>query len=213
METLIDTAKQQRVTVVQKVHDGLTIVHKVYEQQLHMYKKKVKRIEDSIVSIHCPWTRPILIGKSGGKEIEFGPKATLSHVNGFVVLDHMYSDNFSESHHVATQIEQYERLFGYKPSSITADNIYGNGENKTLLKEQGIRSAFKPFRRKARNHVPADTWYKNKQRECNRIEGSFGHGKNRFGLDKIKYYIREGLEIWVGLGLLGMNLRTAVKGT
>jgi len=211
IEVLIDKAKQQGEKVAQKVHDGLTIVRKVYEQQLHMYKKKVNRIEDRIVSIHRPWTRPIVRGKSGGKEVEFGPKATLSYVDGLVMLDHIASDNFSEAHRVAAQIEQYERFFGHKPPSITADNIYGNRENRTLLKEEGIRSAFKPLGRKAHNHSTADKWYKNKQRERNRIEGSFGHGKNHCGLDKIKYYIKEGPEIWVRLGLLGMNLRTAVK--
>lgn len=211
IDALIDTAKQRGEKVAQKVHDGLTIVRKVYEQQLHMYKEKVKRIEERIVSIHRPWTRPIVRGKSGGKEVEFGPKATLSYVDGLVLLDHMSSDNFSEAHRVAAQIKQYEELFGCKPPSITADNIYGNRKNRELLKEQGVRNAFKPLGRKAGNHVTADKWYKNKHRERNRIEGSFGHGKNHCGLDHIKYYIKEGPEIWVRLGLLGMNLRTAVK--
>lgn len=211
LEGVIDKAQQQGVTVAQNVHDGLTIVRKVYEQQVHMYKTKMKRIEDRIVSIHRSWTRPIVRGKSGGKDVEFGPKASLSYVDGFVVLDHMSSDNFSEAHRVAAQIKQYERLFGHKPPSITADNIYGNRENRTLLTEEGIRSAFKPLGRKAHNHTTADKWYKNKQRERNLIEGSFGHGKNHCGLDHIKYYIKEGPEIWVRLGLLSMNLQTAIK--
>ncbi len=65
--------------------------------------------------------------------------------------------------------------------------------------------------RKARQQNPATRWRKQKQRERNRIEGSFGHAKNHFGLDKIKYYIEQGPEIRVRPGLMGMNLQTAAK--
>ena len=92
-----------------------------------------------------------------------------------------------------------------------ADKIYGNRENRELLKENEIRDAFEPLGRKAQKQNPPDRWRKQKQRERNRIEGSFGHAKNHFDLDKIKYYIEDGPEIWVRLGLIGMNLQTAVK--
>jgi len=65
--------------------------------------------------------------------------------------------------------------------------------------------------RKNRLQNPSDKWRKQKQRERNRIEGSFGHAKNHFVLDIIKYYIDDGPEIWVRLGLIGMNLQTAMK--
>jgi len=126
-------------------------------------------------------------------------------------LDHMSSDNFHESARVETHIEDYERLFGHKPPYVTADKIYGNHENRKMLAEQEIRNAFEPLGRKARQQNPADRWRKQKQRERNRIEGSFGHVKNHFALDAIKYYIADGPEIWVRLGLLCMNLQTALK--
>lgn len=123
------------------MHNGLTIVRKVYEQQLHMYKKKVKRIKDRIVSNHRPCTRPIVRGKSGGKEVEFGPKATLSYVDGLVLLDHISSDNFSEAQRVAAQIKQYEHFFGCKPSSIMRTTFMeiGRIENYSRKRAFGVR--------------------------------------------------------------------------
>ncbi len=100
---------------------------------------------------------------------------------------------------------------GHKPPYVTADKIYGNRENRKFLKKNKIRGAFEPLGRKALKQNPADRWRKLKQRERNRIEGSFGHAKNHFDLDKIKYYIVDGPEIWVRPGLIGMNLQTAVK--
>jgi len=211
MESLLEKARQQGIHVKQKVRDRLDVVRKVYDQQLHMYRHKVKRIENRIVSLHRPWTRPIVRGKSGAKEVEFGPKAALSYVDGFVFLEHLSSDNFSEATRVKNQIEQYETLFGKKPAYVVGDKLYGNRDNRNLLKEYQIRDAFQPLGRKTCIQNSSDKWRKQKQRERNRIEGSFGHAKNHFSLDKIKYYLQDGPEIWIRLGLMAMNLKTAVK--
>ena len=211
MQSLVDEAVQQGVKIKKKVLDRFDVVRTVLDQQFEMYRQNKNRIDDRIVSLHRPWTRPIVRGKSGGKKVEFGPKAALSYVDGFVFLDHISSDNFAEAALVNTQIEHYESLFGHKPPYATADKIYGNRENRKLLKKNEIRDAFEPLGRKARKKNPADRWRKQKQRERNRIEGSFGHGENHFDLDKIKYYIEDGPEIWARLGLLSMNLQTAVK--
>lgn len=211
MQSLLEESKQQGIKIERKVKDRFEVVRKVLYQQFQMYRQKVNRIEERIVSLHRPWTRPILRGKTGPKAVEFGPKASLSYVDGFVFLDHLSSYNFSEAHRVDAQLEQYETLFGKKPSYVVADKIYGNRENRRLLKKEEIRDAFQPLGRKASQQNPATRWRKQKQRERNRIEGSLGHAKNHFDLDKIKYYIQDGPEIWVRLGLMSMNLQTAAK--
>ena len=132
-------------------------------------------------------------------------------MDGFVFLDHLSSENFPEADRVSAQLEQYEILFGQKPSYVVADKIYGNRENMRLLKKEKIRDAFQPLGRKASQQNPATRWRKQKQRERNRLKVSLGHAKNHFNTDRIKYYIEQGPEIWVHLGLIGMNLQTAAK--
>lgn len=210
-QSLLDEAGEQGIEFGKRLHERFAVVRRIYQQQEEMYREKVNRIEDRIVSLHRPWTRPILRGKSGPKKVEFGPKASVSQVDGFVFLDHLSAENFPEAARVREQIKRYEEIFGKKPPSVTADKIYGNRENRKLLKEEEIRDAFEPLGRKARQQNPSTRWRKQKQRERNRIEGSFGHAKNHFGLDRIKYYIEEGPEIWVRLGLISMNLQTAAK--
>ena len=126
MRSLMDEAGRQGVTIGKKVRDRFDVVCRVHDQQYEMYRRKASWIEDRIVSLHRPWTRPIVRGKSGDKKVEFGPKASLSYVDGCVFLDHMSSDNFAESTRVDAQIEKYEKLFGHKPPHVTADKIYGN---------------------------------------------------------------------------------------
>ena len=211
MESLLEESKHQGIKLEQKVLDRFYVVRTVYKQQLQMYRQKINRINDRIVSLHRPWTRPIVRGKLGNKAVEFGPKAAILCTDGFAFLEHLSSDNYSEATRVKDQIIQFKRFFGKKPKYVVGDKLYGNRENRKFVKEHEIRDAFEPLGRKNRNHDSSKRWRKQKQRERNRIEGTFGHAKNHFGLDKIKYYIEDGPEIWVRLGLLSMNLKTAVK--
>ena len=43
------------------------------------------------------------------------------------------------------------------------------------------------------------------------MEGIIGHAKTNFGLDRILYTVKDGEEMWIRLGLLAMNLSTALK--
>lgn len=210
-QSLLDEARDRGLEFGKGLHERFAVVRQVYRQQEQMYREKVNRIEGRIVSLHRPWTRPILRGKSGPKKVEFGPKASVIQVDGFVFLDHLSAENFPEAERVREQIRHYEDVFGKKPPYVTADKIYGNRENRKLLRQEEIRDAFEPLGRKVRQQNPATRWRKQKQRERNRIEGSFGHAKNHFGLDRIRYYITEGPEIWVRLGLISMNLQAAAK--
>jgi len=211
MESLLSKARYQGINIEQKVLERFDVVRTVYKQQLHMYRHNINRISERIVSLYRPWTRPIVRGKSGNKAVEFGPKAALSNVDGFVFLGHLSSENFSEAQQTKNQVEQFERFFGKPPEYVVGDKHYGNKDNRKYVKEHSIRDAFEPLGRKNHTSDSSKRWRKQKQRERNRIEGSIGHGKNHFGLDKIKYYIKDGPEIWIRLGLISMNLKTAAN--
>ena len=102
-----------------------------------------------------------------------------------------------------------DNLSGDNPPYVVGDRIYGIKDNRKLLKDKSIRDAFEPRGRKPLKDKSSDRWRKRKRRERNRIEGAIGHGKNHFGLDRIKYSIDGGDELWVRLGLMAANLKTA----
>ena len=108
----------------------------------------------------------------------------------------------------------YEKRFGKKPSSFTGDQAYGNRGNRALLKEEvNVRTSFVHLGRKQKTPDKTTEWFKRKQKERNRIEGHFGHGKEHYGLNRVLYQGREGSEIWTRGGILAMNLMTAVSRT
>ncbi len=198
--------------VRKEVEERLKLAEKIYEQQKQMYDEKVQRCAQRIVSWWREYVRPIKRGKGGGKEVEFGPKVCLSHVDGFTFLDEFGHENYSEARAdiVEKQIKNYEERFGQKPPSMTGDQLYGSRENRKMLNELGIRSAFKPLGRKSEEGERQERYVRRKQRERNRIEGDIGNVKEHYGLDGIRYHYEEGSEMWVRLGLLAKNLKVAV---
>ncbi|MCH8012677.1 MAG: IS5 family transposase [Candidatus Marinimicrobia bacterium] len=207
---IIHTLKGLGHEISRKLVEKLKVGRRIYDQQYEMYKEKKQKIEKRIVSFHRSYVRPIKRGKGGGKNTEFGPKGALSYVDGFLFLDKLDHDNYSEAGKdiVQDQIENYKKKFGKLPPSFTGDNLYGTRKNRKLMDELEIRSAFKPLGRRGKS--PPDRWLKKKQKERNRIEGSFGHGKVHFGLDCVKYDGKDGSEMWIRLGIMGMNLQTAL---
>ena len=78
------------------------------------------------------------------------------------------------------------------------------------MKQRGVRPSFKPLGRPKDDGEPSKRWFRKKQRERNRIEGCFGHGKNHCGLDCVRYHGEEGSEMWIRASILAMNLKTAL---
>jgi hypothetical protein len=144
--------------------------------------------------------------------VEFGPKVCLSHVDGFTFLDEFSHENYSEARAaiVEKQIQNYEERFKQSPPSITGDRLYGNRENRKMLKEREIRSAFKPLGRKSEESERQERYVRRKQRERNRVEGDIGNVKEHYGCDGIRYHYTEGSEMWVRLSLLAKNLKVAL---
>jgi hypothetical protein len=188
----------------------LETVKRIYAQQSELWRTKARRVKERIVSLHRPHIRPIVRGKAG-RDVEFGAKALLSWVDGFCFLDKLGFEAYNEGDCLVGSLEKYKERFGHYPGSSTGDGIFGNRVNREKLKELGVRGGFKALGRGSvikENRV----WYRQRQKKrSSRMEGIIGLGKNRFGLDRVKYRIAGGEEIWIRLGLMAMNLSTALR--
>ncbi len=208
---LTDAIEAATFPVDRVIKAKLETAREIYEQQMTMHSKNLRRVNNRIVSFNRDYVRPIKRGKAG-KDVEFGPKAALTQVDGFLFLDKLSHDNFSEAAEdvVKEQIENYEEKFGKRPDTFTGDQLYGSRNNRKLLEQElEIRSSFVSLGRKSKTKEP-DRRVKVLQKERNRIEGSLGTVKEHYGLSRIKYHSKEGAEQWIRLGILGMNLKTAL---
>lgn len=184
----------------------LTTASSIMTQQKDIYKGL--KVKERIVSIHQPHIRPMVRGKYP-VEVEFGPNALLNLKNNFLFLDDLQFNNVSDTQLLDTAIKGYKERFNSLPTQLTTDRGFWSPENYTLAEDYGIakiaienkgKSSYlkgKPFRERLRRLRCA-------------VEAKISLAKRKFGLDRIRYTIQNGEEIWVRLSLISMNLKTAV---
>lgn len=209
-EMLKEHGRRLKRTEREFLRKRLAVVKTVFEQQRELWKTKARTVKNRVVSLHLPHIRSIVRGKDG-KNVEFGPKVLLSWTGGYGFLDALKFAAHNEGALWKKSLELHKERFGKYPMVSTGDGIFGTRENRRMLKAKGVRGGVKALGRAA-NTTENRKWLKEKQKlRGSRMEGIIGHAKNNFGLDRILYTMKDGEEMWIRLGLLAMNLSTAIK--
>lgn len=183
----------------------LWVLQELYRQQDTMHRDGRKRIDDRIVNIAQPYVRPIVRGKAGSYT-EFGAKVNASETEGFVRMDQADFDNFNEGILLQEQVEGYKALYGYYPELVLVDQIYLNRENRKYLKDRGIRHVGRPLGRPPEMSRQEKQKRKKEQNKRSEIEGKFGQGKSKYGLDDIQTRLEDTSYACIGLILLALNV-------
>src|SRR4030042_402496 len=102
------------------------IIQELYRQQREMHQKRKHSIPDRIVNLLQPHVRPIVRGKSA-HPVEFGAKISGALVDGYAYLDRISWDAYNENQDLIGQIERYKERFGFYPTDVMFDDIYGTG--------------------------------------------------------------------------------------
>jgi len=194
------------------------IIQHVYRQQEEMFRLKIKRCDDRIVSIHQPHVRPIVRGKAN-KAVEFGAKLSVSlTTSGIACVDRISWDAFHEGGDLPVQVETYKQRYGYYPQSVLGDTIYGTRENRRYLKEKGILFSGKPLGRPPKITEENREEFKQLQKQRREdyrqripIEGKFGQGKNGYNLNYIRAKTARTSEAWINSIFLVMNLMVLLR--
>ena len=200
-----------------KVLEQFETVKQIYSQQKYMYDNKTHHADNRIVNFFKPYVRPTVRGKTG-KDVEFGLKGNLSYVDGYLFLDHYDFESFHEGNLLPDSIEKFADRFSRPASRVSGDQIYGTRENRRYLKqlkENGIeiRTSMRPLGRPKQDGSDDKNkrWRRKKQRERNRIEGTFGVTKEHYLLKKVRAKRPETELSWIQMGLLSHNLVTATR--
>ncbi|MCK5843632.1 MAG: IS5 family transposase, partial [Victivallales bacterium] len=172
--------------------ERLKVIKTLYRQQNEMFKERKHRVDERIVSLSQPHVRPIVRGKASAS-VEFGAKLSVSLVDGIARIDRLSWDAYNESEDLIPQVEAYKERNGFYPASVHGDGIYGTRSNRAYLKSKEIRFSGKPLGRPPKENDANKSELKEKREEARRgeidripIEGKFGQGKRKYGLDLIK---------------------------
>jgi hypothetical protein len=206
LRDLLTDTKEIPQKTLRQLKDRLIVVENIYWQQRVMLKNKVRSIENRIVSFHRPEIRPIVRGKSG-KDVEFGPKASVSCVDGYLFMDKFSYEAYHEGVVLKEDLSEHKRKFGREPEVVITDKIYGTLENRKMMKEKSIKASLVPLGRKCERSKEEEKWVRQKQNKRSEIEGKIGIAKVHYGLERVLY---KNEEIGIRMGLLAMNLTTAM---
>ena len=82
-------------------------------------------------------------------------------------------------------------MYGYYPALVLVDRIYLNRQNRKFLKDRGIRHSGKPLGHPPPLSAQAKQKRKKEQNKRSEIEGKFGQGKSKYGLDDIQTRVEQ----------------------
>ena len=181
------------------------VISEIYRQQREMYTTKTKSISDRIVNVAQPWVRPIVRGKAG-HAVEFGAKINVSLTEQIARVDVSSYNAFNESTSFIGQIESYKTLFGYYPEYALVDKIYLTRKNRKFMQSNGIKHTGSPLGRPKPMSKAEKVKFRKKNNERNHVEGKFGQGKQKFGLNNLRTKTKGSSYCAINLIVLAMNL-------
>src|SRR3989338_2185807 len=199
----IDKVKEQFLKEAQQF---LAPASNIVEQKKNIYKRLP--VKERIVSVHQPHLRPMVRGKYP-VEVEFGPKILLNLKNNFLFLEHLSFNNTSDSQLLDISLKGYQERFGNTPTQLAADRGFWSKENQQLAEDYKIKKIAIENKGKS-NYLQGKPFRERLRRLRCSIEARISLSKRKYGLDRIRYTMAQGEEMWVRLGLIAMNLKTSV---
>ena len=178
----------------------LSATFQMYAQQRQMHSSGTHSCADRIVSIFQPHLRAIVRGKAKAK-VEFGAKIGASIVGGYTYIDHHSWDAYNEGTDLLLQVNLFKQRYGCLPSTILADKIYMNRENRKLLKELEIKTHCKPLGRPPKEEKSEEekALMAKAVGDRNEIECSFGTGKRIYRANNIRAKLPNTADCWTGM--------------
>jgi IS5 family transposase len=189
------------------------------EQGIAQATRRVLRDEqvpaqEKILSLFEEHTQ-IITRHKAGKPREFGRKVLLDEVDGGIVSRYEILQEVGREHpHLPTSLEAHQEHFGGAPRLLAADRGLYSAENERLAQEAGVKHIVVPksgnLSEKRMRHEK-QRWFRRGFRFRAGIEGRISVLNRAFGLDLCLDHGEEGMERWVGWGILAHNLRQIAR--
>ena len=133
----------------------------------------------------------------------------MSVVNGYLRIEDLRWDAFSEDTTLQTSVESYRRCFGHYPARVLADTIFRTRENLRYCKERDIHISGphlgkRPADLSVYHEQLREEWLESGER--GEIERQFGVAKRRYSLGCVVMKLKHTSEVDIYASVLAMNL-------
>jgi IS5 family transposase len=206
---LVTTAGKRAERIQAQIEQYVSLVERVIDQtERRVLRGEQVPASEKVVSLFEPQTAIIRRGKVR-QPTEFGAKVALDEVEGGIVTRYaILPGNPPDSPQLVPAVSHHQTTFGHAPSLLAADRGFWSPDQDPTLRALGVRRVVIPQRGGRSPSHERERWFRRGHRFRSGIEGRISVLRRGFGLGRGSYHGREGMERWVGLGILAHNLRT-----
>jgi len=208
-------ALRQRTTKpAQRLADQLTNLMPKVQQVMRQTQRRVLQgqsvpARDKLVSLFEPHTAIIRKGKFG-KAVEFGRVLWLDEVEGGIVSRYaVLSGNPADADQLHPSLDHHAQVFGKPPNLLSADRKVYSPSGEAYAMGQGVKYVAIPKpgacspTRQAHERLP---WFRSGRNWRAGIESRISLLKRRFGLRRCRNHGQDGMQRWVGWGIIAYDL-------
>ena len=207
---LSEQTQQQAQRLLSQVQQVLPLVERVIAQtRTRVLEGKKVASDEKVISLFEPHTRAIPRHK-GGALVEFGRQVVLDEVEGGIVTRYEILEHPNEHGQAIEAVAHHCALFAHPPGLVTGDRGVHSAETEDKLKAAAVKRVAIPAsgklseERQALEHTRS---FKRGYRWRAGIEGRIASLRRDYGWRKCAYHGQDGMERWLGFGVIASNLR------
>lgn len=168
-------------------------------------------VSNKVLSVFEPHTEAIRKGKLV-KPTEFGKLVTIQEAEGQIVSAYaIHAKRPADVTLWIPALDRHAQVFGRVPYLAAGDRGFASAANEQAALDRQIRRVILPragSKTPARRAHERQRWFRRGQ--CWRVgcEGRISVLKRRHALQRCRYHGSDGMERWIGLGVIASNLLT-----
>ncbi len=207
---LSQRSEQQAKRLRTQVQEVLPLVERVITQTRRRVLEGKKMASDQkVLSLFEPHTRAIPRHK-GGALVEFGRQVILDEVDGGIVTRYQVLEHPNEHGQATEAVAHHCALFEHPPNLVAGDRGVHSAETEAKLVEAGVKRmaipAAGPISEERRAVERTRRWRRGYRWRAG-IEGRIASLRRDYGWRQSAYHGQDGMERWLGLGVIASNLR------
>jgi IS5 family transposase len=195
--------------LAEQLEETVGVVRRVLAQTKARVFKGDTHYPDKVLSIFEPHTEAIRKGKTA-KPTEFGKLVKIQEAEAQLITDYeVLPIRVPDVELWVGCLEYHQKLFARPPRLAVADAGFASDANEKKAQQMGVRRVALPRRgrlsQQRRTHQ-RKRWFRRALRWRTGSEGRISSLKRRHGLARCRYRGQEGMQRWVGLGVIANNL-------
>jgi len=209
VRTVTEATRRRVVRAQGKLTAIRPLVERVIAQTTQRVFHGDTHVPDKIVSLFEPHSTPIRKGKIV-TPTEFGQLVTIQEADGQIVTAYAVHDGRPADVTLwEPALDAHSQIFGKPPALAVADRGFASAANEAAATARGVKRVVLPrpgTKTPARRAHERQRWFRRGLRWRVGCEGRISVLKRRHALRRCLYHGRDGVERWVGLGVLASNL-------